>query len=42
VLVEALNLTALRKVRNEWNPVYGVPYRRRGAYKRIPQAVPEK
>lgn len=37
VLVGDLNLTALRKVRSEWNPVYGAPYRRPEAYKRIPQ-----
>jgi predicted amidohydrolase len=37
VLVGDLNLTALRKVRADWNPVYGAPYRRPGAYKRIPQ-----
>jgi predicted amidohydrolase len=35
VLVGDLNLTALRKVRGEWNPVYGAPYRRPDAYKRI-------
>ena len=38
VLVGDLNLTALRKVRADWNPVYGAPYRRPGAYKRIPQS----
>lgn len=37
VLVRDLNLTALRKVRSEWNPVYGAAYRQPGAYKRIPQ-----
>jgi predicted amidohydrolase len=37
VLVGDLNLTALRKVRTEWNPVYGAPYRRPEAYKRITQ-----
>lgn len=37
VLVRNLNLTALRKIRGEWNPVYGAPYRRPEAYKRIPQ-----
>ena len=37
VLVRDLNLTALRKIRGEWNPVYGAPYRRPEAYKRIPQ-----
>ncbi|HTS29968.1 MAG TPA: carbon-nitrogen hydrolase family protein [Bryobacteraceae bacterium] len=35
VLVGDLNLTALRKVRAEWNPVYGAPYRRPEAYRRI-------
>jgi predicted amidohydrolase len=35
VLVGDLNLTALRKLRAEWNPVYGTPYRRPDAYKRI-------
>ena len=30
-----LDLTALRRVRDEWNPVYGAPYRRPDAYKRI-------
>jgi predicted amidohydrolase len=35
VLVGDLNLTALRKVRAEWNPVYGAPYRRPEAYKRL-------
>lgn len=37
VLVGDLDLAALRKVRGEWNPVYGAPYRRPDAYKRIPQ-----
>jgi predicted amidohydrolase len=37
VLVGDLNLSALRKVRADWNPVYGAPYRRPGAYKRIRQ-----
>jgi predicted amidohydrolase len=41
VLVGDLNLTALRKVRGEWNPVYGASYRRPGAYKRIPQTNPQ-
>jgi predicted amidohydrolase len=41
VLVRDLNLTALRRVRTEWNPVYGAPYRRPGAYKRITQTNPE-
>ena len=35
VLVGDLNLTALRKVRNEWNPVYGLPTRYPSAYKRL-------
>jgi predicted amidohydrolase len=35
VLVGDLNLTALRKVRADWNPVYGSPYRRPDAYRRI-------
>lgn len=41
VLVRDLNLTALRRVRTEWNPVYGAPYRRPGAYKRITKTNPE-
>jgi predicted amidohydrolase len=35
VLVGDLNLTALRKVRADWNPVYGAPNRRPDAYRRI-------
>lgn len=35
VLVGDLNLTALRKVRDSWNPVYGLPYRYPAAYKRL-------
>lgn len=35
VLVGDLDLTALRKVRNEWNPVYGLPNRYPAAYKRL-------
>jgi len=35
VLVGDLNLTALRKVRADWNPVYGPAYRRPEAYRRI-------
>lgn len=35
VLVGDLNLTALRKIRATWNPVYGAPYRRPDAYKRL-------
>jgi len=35
VLVGDLNLTALRKIRAVWNPVYGLPYRQPGAYKRL-------
>jgi predicted amidohydrolase len=35
VLVGDLNLKALRKVRADWNPVYGPAYRRPDAYKRI-------
>jgi formamidase len=35
VLVGDLNLTALRKVRNDWNPVYGLPNRYPAAYKRL-------
>ena len=35
VLVGDLNLTALRKARAEWNPVYGLPYRRPDAYNRL-------
>jgi hypothetical protein len=30
-----LSLTALRKVRDEWNPVYGLPNRFPPAYKRL-------
>ena len=37
VLVGNLNLTALRKVRAEWDEVYGDHYREPQAYKRIPQ-----
>ena len=35
VLVGDLNLTALRKIRETWNPVYGPAYRRPSAYQRI-------
>ena len=35
VLVGDLDLAALRKVRADWNPVYGTPYRRPDAYKRL-------
>ncbi len=35
VLVGDLNLTALRAVRADWNPVYGLPYRYPPAYKRL-------
>jgi predicted amidohydrolase len=35
VLVGDLNLTALRKIRDTWNPVYGPAYRHPAAYKRI-------
>ena len=35
VLAGDLNLTALRKVRDSWNPVYGLPYRYPAAYKRL-------
>lgn len=35
VLVGDLNLTALRKVRSEWNQVYGLPNRYPTAYKRL-------
>ena len=37
VLVGNLNLTTLRKVRAEWDEVYGDHYREPQAYKRIPQ-----
>ncbi|MCW5978673.1 MAG: carbon-nitrogen hydrolase family protein [Bryobacteraceae bacterium] len=40
VLVGDLNLTALSEVRAAWNPVYGAPYRRPAAYKRIAQPSP--
>ncbi len=35
VLVGNLNLTALRKARNDWNPVYGLPNRCPSAYHRL-------
>jgi predicted amidohydrolase len=35
VLVGGLNLTALRKARSEWNPVYGVQNRYPSAYKHL-------
>jgi len=35
LLVGDLNLTALRKVRNAWNPVYGLPNRYTPAYKHL-------
>ncbi|MFB3920254.1 MAG: carbon-nitrogen hydrolase family protein [Terriglobia bacterium] len=35
VLVGDLNLTALRAVRNDWNPVYGLPNRHPAAYQRL-------
>jgi predicted amidohydrolase len=35
VLVGNLNLTALRKVRADWNPVYGPTYRQPKAYHRL-------
>lgn len=35
VLVGDLNLTALRKMRDVWNPIYGPPHRYPPAYKRI-------
>jgi predicted amidohydrolase len=35
VLVGDLNLTALRKVKDDWNPVYGLPNRYPRAYKRL-------
>ncbi len=35
VLVGDLNLTALRKVRNDWNPVYGLANRYPAAYGRL-------
>jgi predicted amidohydrolase len=35
VLVGDLDLTALRKVRSAWNPVYGPAYRQPGAYRRL-------
>jgi predicted amidohydrolase len=34
-LVGDLNLTVLRKIRNTWNPVYGLPNRYTPAYKRL-------
>ena len=35
VLVGDLDLTALKKTRAAWNPVYGLPYRYPAAYKRL-------
>lgn len=35
VLVGDIDLTALRRARAEWNPVYGLPYRYPSAYKRL-------
>ena len=35
VLVGDLDLTALKKIRAAWNPVYGLPYRYPAAYKRL-------
>jgi predicted amidohydrolase len=35
ILVGDLDLTALRKARAEWNPVYGLPNRYPSAYKRL-------
>jgi predicted amidohydrolase len=35
ILVQDIDLTALRKVRAEWNPVYGLPNRYPPAYKRL-------
>jgi len=35
VRVGDLNLTALRKIRATWNPVYGLPYRYPPAYRRL-------
>jgi len=35
VLVGDLDLTAVRKIRAAWNPVYGLPYRYPAAYKRL-------
>jgi predicted amidohydrolase len=35
ILVGDIDLTALRKVRAEWNPVYGLPNRYPSAYKRL-------
>ena len=35
VLLGDLDVTALRKVRGEWNPVYGLPNRYPSAYKRL-------
>jgi predicted amidohydrolase len=35
ILVRDIDLTALRKVRAEWNPVYGLPNRYPAAYKRL-------
>ena len=40
VLVENVNLTALRAVRQESNPVYGAPNRRPTAYKRLSRPAP--
>lgn len=35
ILVQDINLAALRKVRADWNPVYGLPNRYPRAYKRL-------
>ena len=35
VLLGDLDLTAVRKIRTAWNPVYGLPYRYPAAYKRL-------
>jgi predicted amidohydrolase len=35
ILVQDIDLTALRKVRADWNPVYGLPNRYPPAYKRL-------
>jgi predicted amidohydrolase len=39
VLVHAVNLTALRRVRDEWGEVYGGRYRQPRAYKRITEST---
>ncbi len=41
ILVQDLNLAALRRARAAWNPVYGLPNRYPPAYKRLTSCPPE-